>query len=186
MIAAALVLVGAGSVVLPLNLGDDEGVAYNSAQTDSATKSEVSAMRAGHAFTVERSVDLNFTTPCCEGFNPDPAVRGQILGRSAGTRPRSQSASRPGAKENLDWSDWPGNTARGCPSVHLSLQAPSGLSCLHVSGGDRYPATRGVPHALERVGPGAPGVGSSRSTAPRYGARRESSAMGPALSSKSA
>ena len=70
MIDGALVLVGAGSAVLPLNLGDDEGVAYDSAQTDSATKSEVSAMRAGRAFTVKRSVDLNFTTPCCEGFNP--------------------------------------------------------------------------------------------------------------------
>jgi plastocyanin len=69
-IAGALVLVGAGSAVLPLNLGDDEGVAYDSAQTDPATRPEVSAMRAGRAFTVNRSVDLNFTTPCCEGFNP--------------------------------------------------------------------------------------------------------------------
>jgi plastocyanin len=70
VIGAALGLVGAGSVVLPLNLGDDEGVAYDSAQTDSATKSEVSAMRAGLAFTVARSAHLNFTTPWCEGFNP--------------------------------------------------------------------------------------------------------------------
>ena len=70
MIAAALVLVGDGPVVLPLNLGDDEGVAYDSAQTDLATKAEVTAMRSGAAFTVTRSVDLNFTTPCCEGFNP--------------------------------------------------------------------------------------------------------------------
>jgi plastocyanin len=72
VIGAALVLVGDGSVVLPLNLGDDEGVAYDSAQTDLATKSEVTAMRSGVAFTVTRSVDLNFTTPCCEGFNPGP------------------------------------------------------------------------------------------------------------------
>ncbi len=70
VISSALNLVGAGSAVLPLNLGDDEGVAYDSAQTDAATKSEVSAMRAGRAFTVNRSVDLSFTTPCCEGFNP--------------------------------------------------------------------------------------------------------------------
>jgi hypothetical protein len=27
-------------------------------------------MRAGRAFTVSRSVELDFTTPCCEGFNP--------------------------------------------------------------------------------------------------------------------
>jgi plastocyanin len=70
-IDSALNLVGAGSAVLPLNLVGAR-VAYDDAQTDSATRSEVSAMRAGSAFTVIRSVDLKFTTPCCDGFNGGP------------------------------------------------------------------------------------------------------------------
>ena len=68
-IVGALVLVGVKVLVLPLNLVAYR-VDYDEAQTNSATFSEVSAIRAGRAFTVSRRVDLNFTTPCCEGFNP--------------------------------------------------------------------------------------------------------------------
>ncbi|MGO8875469.1 MAG: hypothetical protein ACLQNG_06860 [Acidimicrobiales bacterium] len=70
-ISAALSLVGVGPLVLlPLNVGVDEGVAYDSAQTDAATMSEVSALRAGRALTVSRRIQLNFTTSCCDGFHP--------------------------------------------------------------------------------------------------------------------
>jgi len=69
-IDGALVLVGVkSSVLLPLNLVGEQGVAYDSARTDGATSAEVGAMRAGRAFTVARRVVLNFTTSCCEGFN---------------------------------------------------------------------------------------------------------------------
>ena len=72
-IGAALGLVGVGPLVtLPLNLGADEGVAYDSAWTDAATSSEVSALRGGGAFTVSRRIELNFTTPCCDGFDANP------------------------------------------------------------------------------------------------------------------
>ncbi len=68
-IVGALALVGVKKPVLPLNLVGYR-VNYDEALTDAATLAEVHAMRAGRAFTVNRRVDLNFTTPCCEGFNP--------------------------------------------------------------------------------------------------------------------
>jgi len=68
-IVGALVLVGVKKSVLPLNLVGYR-VNYDEALTNAATPAEVHAMRAGRAFTVNRRVDLNFTTPCCEGFNP--------------------------------------------------------------------------------------------------------------------
>lgn len=68
-IVGALVLVGVREAVLPLNLVGYR-INYDEAQTNAATTAEVNAMRAGRAFTVSRSVDLDFTTPCCEGFNP--------------------------------------------------------------------------------------------------------------------
>lgn len=70
-IVGALVLVGVKNPVLPLNLVGNR-VDYDEGQTNAATLTEVQAMRAGRAFTVARRVDLNFTTPCCEGFNPGP------------------------------------------------------------------------------------------------------------------
>ena len=68
-IVGALVLVGVKKPVLPLNLVGAR-INYDEAQTNAATKSEVTAMRAGRPFTVSRSVQLDFTTDCCEGFNP--------------------------------------------------------------------------------------------------------------------
>jgi hypothetical protein len=65
----ALVPVGVKKPVLPLNLVGAR-INYDEAQTNAATKSEVTAMRAGRPFTVSRSVQLDFTTDCCEGFNP--------------------------------------------------------------------------------------------------------------------
>ena len=87
VIAAALVLVGDGPVVLPLNLGDDEGVAYDSAQTDLATKAEVTAMRSGAAFTVTRERGPQLHDPMLRGVQSrigrlvgeywdDPQLRG--------------------------------------------------------------------------------------------------------------
>lgn len=79
-IVGALVLVGVKKPVLPLNLVGYR-VNYDEAQTNAATLAEVDAMRAGRAFTVNRRVDLNFTTPCCEGFNNPGA--GGIWARTA-------------------------------------------------------------------------------------------------------
>ena len=76
-IVGALVLVGVKNPVLPLNLVGYR-VDYDEGQTNAATLAEVDAMRAGRAFTVSRRVDLNFTTPCCEGFNPDGGVWARI------------------------------------------------------------------------------------------------------------
>jgi plastocyanin len=76
-IVGALVLIGVKKPVLPLNLVGYR-VDYDEGQTNAATLAEVEAMRAGRAFTVARRVDLNFTTPCCEGFNPG---RGGIWAR---------------------------------------------------------------------------------------------------------
>jgi plastocyanin len=70
-IVGALVLVGVGKPLLPLNLVGDR-VNYDEGQTNALTSSELRSMRAGRAFTTSRRVDLNFTTPCCEGFNPNP------------------------------------------------------------------------------------------------------------------
>lgn len=78
-IVGALVLVGVKKSVLPLNLVGYR-VNYDEALTNPATLAEVHAMRAGRAFRVNRRVDLNFTTPCCEGFNPGA---GGIWGRIA-------------------------------------------------------------------------------------------------------
>ena len=79
-IVGALVLVGVKKPVLPLNLVGYR-VNYDEALTNAATLAEVDAMRAGRAFTVNRRVDLNFTTPCCEGFNNPGA--GGIWARTA-------------------------------------------------------------------------------------------------------
>ena len=68
-IVGALVLVGVKKSVLPLNLVGYR-VNYDEALTNAATLAEVQAMRAGRAFTVNRRVDLNFTTDCCEGWAP--------------------------------------------------------------------------------------------------------------------
>jgi plastocyanin len=68
-IIGALVLVGVKGFVLPLNLVGNQ-VNYDEGQTNSATFAGVQAIRAGRAFTVNRRVDLNFTTPCCEGWAP--------------------------------------------------------------------------------------------------------------------
>lgn len=68
-IIGALGLVGVKGFVLPLNLVGNQ-VNYDEGQTNSATFAEAHAIRAGRAFTVSRRVELNFTTPCCEGFNP--------------------------------------------------------------------------------------------------------------------
>ncbi len=76
-IVGALVLVGVGKPVLPLNLVGYR-VSYDEGQTNALTASELRSMRAGRAFTTSRRVDLNFTTPCCEGYNPNP---GGILTR---------------------------------------------------------------------------------------------------------
>lgn len=76
-IVGALALVGIGKPVLPLNLVGNR-VNYDEGQTNAVELPEMRAMRAGHAFTVNRRDDLNFTTPCCEGFNPNP---GGVWGR---------------------------------------------------------------------------------------------------------
>ena len=55
--------------MLPLNLVGYR-VNYDEAQTNAATSAEVRAVRAGRPFTVNRRVDLNFTTDCCEGWAP--------------------------------------------------------------------------------------------------------------------
>lgn len=68
-IVGALALVGVKGSVLPLNLGGFR-VDYDEGETGPATTHEVNAIRAGRAFTVSRHVNLDFTTPCCEGFNP--------------------------------------------------------------------------------------------------------------------
>jgi plastocyanin len=68
-IVGALVLVGVKKPVLPLNLVGYR-VNYDEAQTNAATSAEVRAIRAGRPFTVNRRVDLNFTTDCCEGWAP--------------------------------------------------------------------------------------------------------------------
>jgi hypothetical protein len=70
-IVGALVLVGVGKPVLPLNLVGYR-VNYDEGETNAVTSSELRSMRAGRAFTMSRRVNLNFTTPCCEGFNPNP------------------------------------------------------------------------------------------------------------------
>jgi len=76
-IVGALVLVGVGKPVLPLNLVGYR-VSYDEGQTNALTPSELRSLRAGRAFTTSRRVDLSFTTPCCEGFNPNP---GGVLAR---------------------------------------------------------------------------------------------------------
>jgi hypothetical protein len=68
-IVGALALVGVSGFVLPVNLVGST-VIYDEGNTSPATFDEVSAMRAGHDFTVNRRVLLRFTTACCEGFNP--------------------------------------------------------------------------------------------------------------------
>jgi plastocyanin len=68
-IIGALTLVGVNGFVLPLNLVGNQ-VNYEEGETDSARVGEVNAIRAGRAFVVARRIELNFTTPCCEGFNP--------------------------------------------------------------------------------------------------------------------
>jgi plastocyanin len=71
-IIGALVLVGVKYPdVLPLDLIGYR-VDYDEGLTSTALPSEVRAMRAGRAFEVVREVKLDFTTPCCEGFNPGP------------------------------------------------------------------------------------------------------------------
>ncbi len=65
--------------MLPLNLVGYR-VNYDEGQTNALTSSELRSLRAGRAFTTSRRVDLNFTTPCCEGFNPNA---GGILARIA-------------------------------------------------------------------------------------------------------
>jgi hypothetical protein len=42
---------------------------YESGATSPATAAEVRALRNGRALTVERTLDLHFTTDCCSGFN---------------------------------------------------------------------------------------------------------------------
>jgi len=68
-IIGALALVGVKGFVLPLNVVGSQ-MNYDEGQTNAVTFAEVHALRAGHAFMVNRRVELNFTTPCCEGFNP--------------------------------------------------------------------------------------------------------------------
>jgi hypothetical protein len=68
-IVGALGLVGVKTDVLPLNLVGYR-VDYDEGQTSPATPQELDALRADRAFTVNRRVLLDFTTPCCDGFNP--------------------------------------------------------------------------------------------------------------------
>ncbi len=70
-IIGALALVGVNGFVLPLNVIGSQ-IDYDEGITNSAMPAEVEALRAGRAFTVSRRVELDFTTPCCEGFNPGP------------------------------------------------------------------------------------------------------------------
>jgi hypothetical protein len=53
----------------PLNLVPAQ-LAYDSGNTSPATRSEVGALRAGRAVTIERSIRLNFTADCCNGWSP--------------------------------------------------------------------------------------------------------------------
>jgi plastocyanin len=80
-ILGALVLVGVkGPYPLPLNVVGYQ-VNYDEAATAQVTPADVAALRAGRAFTVNFSVTLHFTTPCCDGFDtPEglPAVIGAI------------------------------------------------------------------------------------------------------------
>lgn len=78
-IVGSLALVGVKEPVLPLNLVAYR-VDYDEALTSPATPAEVRALRAGRAFTVSRGETLDFTTPCCEGFNPGS---GGVLVRTA-------------------------------------------------------------------------------------------------------
>ena len=87
-------LVGVKKPVLPLNLVGDR-VNYDNALTNAATLAEVDAMRAGRAFTVARRVDLNFTTPCCEGLNPGRVASGYGPRTSTATSPRTISFKAP-------------------------------------------------------------------------------------------
>jgi plastocyanin len=73
-IVGALVLVGVGKAVLPVNLVGYR-VSYDEFTTSRVTTAEVGRIRSGRAFTITRSVSLSFTTPCCDGF-ASPTVGG--------------------------------------------------------------------------------------------------------------
>jgi plastocyanin len=71
--AAALSLVGVNEATLPLGLTGGSGqLLYEVGRTSPATAAEVRALRSGRALTVERRLDLRFTTDCCTGFNTGP------------------------------------------------------------------------------------------------------------------
>jgi plastocyanin len=68
-----LATVGVNEATLPLSLlGGSGNLFYESGRTSPATATEVRALRSGRAVTVERTLDLHFTTDCCSGFNTGP------------------------------------------------------------------------------------------------------------------
>jgi plastocyanin len=68
-----LAVVGVKDSTLPLSLAGGSGqLLYESGTTSPATPAEVRALRNGRALTVERKLDLHFTTDCCSGFNTGP------------------------------------------------------------------------------------------------------------------
>ncbi len=78
-IGGALTLVGVtGFTPLPLNVVGYQ-VFYDEATTAKLPLADVQALRAGRAFSVQFSVTLHFTTPCCDGF-PTPEGLPDVIG----------------------------------------------------------------------------------------------------------
>jgi plastocyanin len=61
--------IGVPSRSLPLNL-IDRGFSYSSISTTPSTALEVRGIRAGHPIRVVRQFNLQFTTGCCDGYQP--------------------------------------------------------------------------------------------------------------------
>ena len=67
-IIGALALVGVKGFALPVNVVGNR-VNYDEAETSKLTVPDVKALRSGRAFTLDFSVTLHFTTPCCDGYD---------------------------------------------------------------------------------------------------------------------
>src|SRR4051794_11032268 len=67
--AGILQSLGAPGTSLPVNL-DDAGFSYSSISTTPSTTLEVRGIRAGHHIRVVRQMNLQFTTGCCDGYQP--------------------------------------------------------------------------------------------------------------------
>jgi plastocyanin len=66
----AIAAPGATTFPYPLNLAGGDKLAWDLGNTSPATTAEVRALRAGRAVTITRSLLLNFTADCCNGWAP--------------------------------------------------------------------------------------------------------------------